>query len=112
MKQGRSEQGSREGYQHEEGGAAAVDAVSQPSPSRLVKKGADVTIVWYGTFKKQSGRSDGGPQAPRQEKANKIKGKKVPGSHGGQGAVQDAVNLFSYRCTTFSIGRTPNQTGS
>jgi len=68
--------------------AAAVDAVFT-AITKSLKKGVDVTIVGFGTFKvaKRAARTGRNPQTG---KAIKIKAKKVPKFTAGKG-LKDAV---------------------
>ena len=68
--------------------AAAVDAVFE-AITKSLKKGADVTIVGFGTFKvaKRAARKGHNPQTGE---AIKIKAKKVPKFTAGKG-LKDAV---------------------
>ena len=68
--------------------AAAVDAVFE-AITKSLKKGADVTIVGFGTFKvaKRAARKGHNPQTGE---AIKIKAQKVPKFTAGKG-LKDAV---------------------
>ena len=69
--------------------AAAVDAVFT-AITKALKKGVDVTIVGFGTFKvaKRAARTGRNPQTGKEIK---IKAKKVPKFTAGKG-LKDAVN--------------------
>ncbi|MBK7550597.1 MAG: HU family DNA-binding protein [Syntrophaceae bacterium] len=68
--------------------AAAVDAVFA-AITKSLKKGADVTIVGFGTFKVANRAARTG-RNPQTGKAIKIKAKKVPKFTAGKG-LKDAV---------------------